>query len=497
MGVVIRESAKGSIASYVGAGIGAIVTLFIYPYFLSPEEVGFIRLLTDFALVASCFAMLGSSSMLVKFFPHFKRQQQEKAFMSFCFLVSLVGYIVVSSLILIFSAWIIKAFANNAALFSEYFYYALPFALGFLLVCLFETIASIYRRMFVSRLLHEMLIRVFNIAAILLYYFHVVDLIGLIVGYILAYGTVALLNYCYLRNAVGFNFAPVWSQWATRKQLQRIAKFGGSTILALLGGVLVGKIDVVMISSEMNLASTGVYSIAFYISAMIEVPARQIQVLVVPELSAALESKNMAQVAYLYKKTTKNQLLISGFLFMLMWINIDNIFGIMPNGEVYDAGKYVVLCIGLSKLFDLVTGINGSIINYSRYYYLTPVCTVFLGALAIVSNLILIPRYGITGAAIASLASMFTYNCIMLLLVKKLLHMQPFTWSCLRITAALLVTFGATMLIPSIGNPHVNLVVQSLVVTAILTLITLCFNLSDDVNELIRLMMRHVKKIFR
>ena len=44
MGIVIRQSIKASIVSYAGAVIGAVSTIFIYPYFLSPELIGLNRI---------------------------------------------------------------------------------------------------------------------------------------------------------------------------------------------------------------------------------------------------------------------------------------------------------------------------------------------------------------------------------------------------------------------------------------------------------------------
>ena len=36
-------------------------------------------------------------------------------------------------------------------------------------------------------------------------------------------------------------------------------------------------------------------------------------------------------------------------LFLLVWVNIDNIFDIIPHGEIYEAGKWVVFFIALSN----------------------------------------------------------------------------------------------------------------------------------------------------
>jgi O-antigen/teichoic acid export membrane protein len=274
-----------------------------------------------------------------------------------------------------------------------------------------------------------------------------------------------------------------------------MSKFGGNAILAGLGSLIIGKVDVIMISSEINLTNTGVYAIALFIATMIEIPSRSISSLVVPQVSAELNSGNMRKVAELYKKVTQNQLLISGTLLLLIWINIDNFFAIMPNGNLYNAGKYVVLFIGLGKFVDLTTGINSAIISYSRYYFLTPFCTILLGALAIVSNLILIPRFGITGAAIASLASLFIYNSIMVVLVQVLLKIQPFTWKCLQIVAMLAIAFCISLLLPRIGNPYISFAVQIAVIGIFAIFASVKFKLSEEAVEVTKMVAGRVRSV--
>ena len=47
---------------------------------------------------------------------------------------------------------------------------------------------------------------------------------------------------------------------------------------------------------------------------------------------------------------------------------MDNIFRLMPNGDVFSAGWYVVIIIGAGRLFDMAAGINSEIIVMSKLY---------------------------------------------------------------------------------------------------------------------------------
>ena len=73
MGIVIRQSIKGSIVSYAGAVIGMISTIFIYPYFLSPELIGLNRILVDSAFLFAFIAQIGIPNAIIKFSPQLKK----------------------------------------------------------------------------------------------------------------------------------------------------------------------------------------------------------------------------------------------------------------------------------------------------------------------------------------------------------------------------------------------------------------------------------------
>ncbi|MGL4908143.1 MAG: lipopolysaccharide biosynthesis protein [Bacteroidales bacterium] len=496
MGVVIREGIKGTVVSYIGAGLGALITLFVYPYFLSPEEVGLLRLLTDTSMLLVFFAMLGMSFGLIRFFPHFETLQEQKMFSTTILFVILVGTCIVSGIVFIFSDIVKSYFASNSLLFAQYFNAIYPLLACSVLILFFENLSNIYRRIFMPRIIRDILLRIMLVGIILLYFYQLIYLWGFVLCVAASYGIAAIANYINAQQQGYFSLVAPSKGLISKRFRRAIIKFGANTILAGLGGVIIGKIDVMMISGSVNLHSTGVYTIAFFIATIIEIPARSIVSLVVPELSAALRKNDMAKVSELYKKVTQVQMLIAGGLFLLLWINIDSIFSIMPNGDIYVVGKYVVLFIGLSKFIDLITGLNASIIGYSKYYYLVPFTTALLGGLAIAFNVWLIPLYGIVGAAIASLVTMFVYNSIMLILVKSLFDLQPFTFASLRIIILLLLCVGSTFIMPDLSSPYLSILLKSSSIVSIMLVGILRFNVSAEALEGIHASLRHLRYRF-
>lgn len=112
-------------------------------------------------------------------------------------------------------------------------------------------------------------------------------------------------------------------------------------------------------------------------------------------------------------------MLVCGLVFLLIWVNIDTLYHFVPNRDVYEAGKWVVLLIGLGKLSDVLFSVNGEIIVFSRFYVFNITATLLMAITVILLNLLFIPRYGIEGAALASSLPCFSTILLNLFMLKS------------------------------------------------------------------------------
>ena len=69
MGIIIRQSIKGTIVNYVGIAIGFFTTFFVLTRFLTAEEIGLARVLIEAATLIAGLAQLGTNSSIVRFIP--------------------------------------------------------------------------------------------------------------------------------------------------------------------------------------------------------------------------------------------------------------------------------------------------------------------------------------------------------------------------------------------------------------------------------------------
>ena len=130
MGIIQKQSISGTIYSYIGVGLGFVITGLLFPRVFTTDEVGLLRVLVSYSTLLAQFAGLGFSAVTVRLFPYFHdKSKNHHGFLGLLMLVSTVGFILVTSAYLIFKPIITKNANEDSALFITYFYYVSTFSM--------------------------------------------------------------------------------------------------------------------------------------------------------------------------------------------------------------------------------------------------------------------------------------------------------------------------------------------------------------------------------
>lgn len=499
MGVVLRQSFKATIVSYVGAILGYVNLVFLYPLCLSPEQYGLTRIIVEVATILAFFSQMGISNAVVRFFPKFNNLgSKHHGFLFYITIIPLCGFLFFGISFVLFKTTIVNAFGKNSALFLHYFYYVLPITFFIMYITVSEAYSSVMMRIVIPKISKEIILRLIIALVVISFYFKLLNQDGLIAGFVLAYGIATLFNVFYIIKIQESSFVPDKTV-LTKQNKKEMGVFLLYMLAAGLGTSVVSKIDTFMIASQLDLAAAGVFSLAFFMAMIIEMPSRSLLQILSPIASKALSENNMVELNVLYKKSSINQMLFATILFIFIWINIDSIFEIMPNGNIYKAGKWVIFFIGLSKVFDAATGINVVIIGNSKYYYFGLLLVVLLAISAIALNYLLIPIYGITGAAIATASSILLYNTAYVWFVWLQFKLHPFTGETIKTIAMFTVIVIINYFMPThyFHNSFANAFIRSSLVFIVLLYVTYTWKISVDFNEfMLKLIkMRKIKHI--
>lgn len=486
MGVIIRQSIKATIVNYIGTGIGFLTTMFIVVRFLPTEIVGLCSVLLNAALMFCSFAQLGIGSSAIRFFPYFNDpERKHNGFFFYLTLIPLIGAVIVGLCFLFLKDPVSDYFGENSDLFVDYYYWAIPFGFFLLYTVVFETYAAVLMRIAVPKMIKEIGFRLLLIGVYLLYGLHLIDLNQFVACYVAVYGMTMLAIFYYV-SRIGPVTLKHDSRYAGKKLRKDFLSYTSLIVIGSLGGSLISKIDTFMVSSNLGLSYTGIYTIALYMATVIEIPSRSITAISSPLAAEALRQNDFARANRLYKQVSLHQLIAGSLIFLLIWVNLDNIYAIIPQGEAYRAGRWVVCFIGLSKLIEITLGFGGTLISYSRYYHWTLYFSFFITGLTIVSNNWLIPRYGITGAAMAtSLTCLVSYGIqqgIIFLKVKG----NPYSIGMLKQAGLIVFLLLADRLLPPLAHPWADLIYRSAVLTAAGLPLLYLLKISPEVNGLVR-----------
>ena len=501
MGIIAKQSIQGTIVTYLGVAVGFVTTFFVLTRFLSAEEIGLARVLIDAATLFIGLAQLGTTSSIIRFYPHFHRSSKASEFQSskddsehgfffWTILIPLVGFGLFAVLYCACYTPLSQWFGEKSPLFVEYYYMVLPMAFFMLYQTVFETNANVRMHIVVPRAVRELITRIGLLAVYLLYSFHVINIHGFVIALCAVYAVAMLCNIIYLFSLGEVSLRPDWQFIRDNRPLvKQYVLYTGFLLISAVASVLAPTISSFFITAEMGLSYTGVFAIATYIAVMISIPYRSVTAIAAPQLATAIKNNNQAEITHLMQQVSSNLLLIGGMILCAIWLNIDLIFHILPNGATYASARSVVLILGTSQLFIAVCSFTSSALNYSRFYAFSLLFSFILTTLSILLNNILVPQLGIDGAAVSNLIAYAIYFILIVITVRFTIHAPTFTRKHLKTLILILLIISVNFLwqkyLP-INNIWISSIIRTIVLMGCAGIIAWKKEFSTEINQQIR-----------
>ena len=495
MGIIAKQSIQGTIVTYLGVAVGFVTTFFVLTRFLSAEEIGLSRVLVDAATLFIGLAQLGTSSSIIRFYPHFRDQGQggktvEHGFFFWTLIIPLLGFALFTAIYCACREPLSHWFGEKSSLFVEYYYMVLPMAFFMLYQTVFETNANVRMHIVVPRAVRELITRIGLLVAYLLYAFRVVDIDGFVIALCSVYAVAALCNIIYLFSLGEVSLRPDWDFLRNNRQLiHQYLRYTGFLLISAVASVLAPTLSSFFITAEMGLSYTGIFAIATYIAVMVSIPYRSVTAIAAPQLANAIKNNNLSEITHLIHQVSSTLLLIGGMILCAIWLNIDLIFHILPNGDTYATARSVVLILGTSQLFIAVCSFTSSALNYSRFYAFSLLFSFVLTALSILLNNLLIPHFGMEGAAMSNLISYALYFALIVLIVRLTIKTPTFTRQHMKILCLIVVILNLNFLwleyLP-IQNIWLSSIIRSFVLIGGGCAVIWFRNLSPEIKQQVR-----------
>lgn len=485
MGIVIKQSAYASAISYVGVVIGAVNTIFLLPEFFSPEDLGLYKAIFSMALLLSPFAQVGLARSTLRYYPRFDKSPKTSG--RFLGLILILGFFTISLFILLFQLvddWVFAFFDENAPELFRYYWLILILAAIMVYISIFEAYYKALLNVVVPTLMKELLLRVVVGLLAILYFLDFISfewfLNYTVISYVLSLLLlVAVLIY---KKQIYLNLHIFQLDKFFVKELLKYMFF---IMASAVGSVIVLQIDQLMVTGYLGLRENAIYVVAFFMATVIEIPKRAIAQMSDSIIAKSFEFERMDEIKKIYKQSSINQLILGSYVFLMIVMNLDNIYQIMPKGEIYQSGKWVVVLIGCGKIVEMGFGVNSEIIISSKLYKVNIGFVILLAILTVALNVFLIPIYGLIGAAIASFVALFSFNFIKMVFIWNRFKFQPFSWSTLLTLLIAGITFSIVYYVPKLDNPVFNLIWVSILLTFIFGALMLFLKPSKEIHKTI------------
>ena len=175
--------------------------------------------------------------------------------------------------------------------------------------------------------------------------------------------------------------------------------------------------DKLMLGAMTTPEDVGIYHTAFKLSMFAAVALMSINSIAAPKFAEMFGKDDMEGLKKVVHQSTK----------MIFWTSVPlvTIFFIFPEfflglfGEEFKIGVAAFIFLSCGRLISSFSGSVGNVLQMTGNQNIYAKILLFGAILNVTLNLILIPKYGINGAAIASMSSLIVWNLSMVLVVKK------------------------------------------------------------------------------
>ena len=484
MGTIKQQSITSTIYIYLGVAIGFVSTGILMPRFFTEEQNGIIKLLVSYSLLFAQFSTLGFQTATVRFFPYFKdKARGHNGFFLLLTIIGAVGFIIFLMVYYWIKGPIIEYESAKNSAFANYFFLILPLTLFFVYYNLFDVYARVLLESTIGTFLRELLQRLLIFFVILLYVLDVIGFWQFTIYYVAVLSLQTIILFFYLLYKKEIFVKPDFS--LLRKGLA--APIVNLSIYGLFIGFsqnAISQIDSILINFFKDTANTGIYAITLYYGTLVIMPSRALFRIAPSFIAEAYKQKDMQQVSNIQYKSCLNQLLVGTGIFALLWLNIDNVFRILP--PEYIAGKYVILFIGLANLISMAGGLSSQIITNSKYYRFNGIFVIIYLLLAVLLNLLLIPVLGIKGAALAAMCSMLVFNVLKFVFIYKKFNIQPYRRNHIRIILIGVIAYVITVQFIYPEHLILNITLKSMLFGVLFVLLNFLSGTSDDFTDLLK-----------
>ncbi len=492
MGIIIKQSIRGSIYSYLGVALGFVNVIILMPHVLLPEEIGLVNLLVAMSNIFAEFSGLGTSQVTTRLFSYFRnKQNKNNGYFLLLMSIATVGLVLTLIVFYLIQPSLVHKNGGADSLFGQYSIYLIPLIAGTLYFNVFDNLMKVLYSSTAGTLYKEVLFRILVFIDIIAVYLKLYSFHTFLIIYLIALILPAAFLLVGIIKKGAFNLSRVrgFVTHDLRNQIIKLASFG---MLSSVSGMVINNIDTYLVASYLDLQATGIYSIAFFMGSLLLKPSMALSKISSVVLADSWKNNDLKNIFSIYHQGCTHMFLIGTYILLAIWINIDNIFGLLP--QQYGHGQYVVLLIGMAFLADMVSGTSGMILATSVDYPKLTYFSILASGVLLGCGYWFISRFGIIGAAYAVLCSRTVFSVSKIIYMQIRYQVHPFNRAMLLITLIALAAWVSVYFIPPIPLIPVDILVRSSIFSIVFWGLTLRLKIMPTLQHILKQTLHRIRK---
>ena len=260
---------------------------------------------------------------------------------------------------------------------------------------------------------------------------------------------------------------------------------------------MVLEIDRIMLLDMLGSKEVGIYATAALFGVVVNVPSRSLRGISSAVISESWKKKDLHTISTIYKKATLNLQIISGFLFISILICAPYLFTLMK--PEYSLGIGIIIYIAFAQFLDAFTSVNSEILSSSILYRFQTFFIFLMVVLVIGLNYLLIPIYGIEGAAISTMLSLSFINIFRTIFIWYRFKLHPFTKQNVSVFILLIILYLISYNLNELlsFNPILSFILMMIFISTFYWAFIFKLKLSEDINNKASSILQSLKKKIR
>ena len=477
MGIVIKQTSRNIITISIALLIGAVNTLYFYPEFLKDKYYGLVVFLLATSNLLQPLMSLGAQHTIIKFYSSFKDKKSKDNFLSSIIFIPLIIIIPVTFLVIQVHDIVGDFLSMQNPIIESYVWviFLVAFATSYFEV--FYAWSRVQLKSVFGNALKEIYPRISVFILLILVSINLIDkenFLWWLTG----------LYYLRLLIMIIYSFSlyvPKFS-FSVPKNFKEIISYSIYILLAGSAASLLIDIDKYMIPQKEAISQTAYYAVAVFIATVVEIPGRAMFQILNPMVAKAINNNDFKDLDSLYKKSSTNLLIICGFFFLLINLNIASFYDLM-NNQYYSEAILVVLIISCAKLVQMSFGCGPAILATSSFYKITLPFSISMAISVYILNDYLIDIYGINGAAFSTLIVLLVFTFLKVVYINYKLNIHPYNFNTIKIIMLISVIYFTLNHLTFNFSPILDITLKSLLISIVYISLIYYFKLSETINK--------------